>query len=469
MDRVGIEAIKYAYQQDLIENGKMIKATELAAKELYEPIFTTLSIHPEEEPNISDMNIVLTEIGIDISILNKEIATSGQAFAALMGDMKLRLDAVDQQLLAEEERLKDLNILCGNYTEFDNVVTLTEADFEGNFSTEKGTTFLAYTSDLKEIEFQVMQVRGNGYEGNEYVYANNKFLKEIIDTSKREFINDASMITAYEYSRLTADVSETLYPPLLNFDKEEAQCSMVIGALETFNTIKITSDFANVIIKDILVSADDGATFISTITKSIPINNQDAKYESGGYAYGSGIICFPSTKYLKIVFQSNGATTDKIAFKNINTANVENPKENIITIESAKRHIIRINNIEARVGTFSKKTTLATAELINSPIESIAIFANEYVPEHFPSANYFKYILNINGVGYEVIPINSQRAGAKIIKASDYRQADESIKHIDESIKSASLTVVIEAPNEAETPYVSNIKICFGKGETKVV
>lgn len=469
MGRIGLETIKLAYQQDLVENKKIAKAEELASKELYDPILTPLIIHPEEEPVVSLLNDTLTDIGLDLVILDKEIAASGNAFNSLMNDMKLRLDAVDKQLLIEEERLKDINILCGNYTEFDRVIALTDADFDGVFSTEKGSTFMAYASGLKTIDIQVLQVRGNGYEGNEYVYTNGGFLKDTIDTSKQEFINDASIITAYEYSRLTADISEALFPPAVNFDKEDAECGIVVGATESFNTIKVISDFANVIIKDVLVSSDDGATFTSTITSPIKINSQDAKYESGAYAYGSGIICFPSTKFLKVIFRSNGVTTDKIAFKNIDTTNPSSPKETIVNIDSAKRHIVRINNIEARVGKFSKNTTMTTKDFIISPVDSISIFANEYVPEHFPSASYFKYILNVNGVDYEVIPINSQRKGIKIIKTSDYSLADTSIKHINESIKSASLTVVIVSPNEAETPYLSNVKVCLGKEGIKNV
>ncbi|WP_312339139.1 hypothetical protein [Anaerospora hongkongensis] len=469
MDRVGIAVIKNAYQQDLIELDKLDKSAELAQKDMYEPIFTARSVHPEEEPDTEDMNTALVEIALDLVIINREIADSANAFDSLMEDIKLRLDAVDQQLHQEEERLKDINILCGNYTDFDRVVTLTDADFEGNFSTEQGTTFMAYATKLEPVTLQVMQVRGNGYEGNEFVYANGKFLKETIDTSKQEFVVDDSMITAYEYSRLTADVSEKLYPPPVNFDREEAECGIMIGSLNYFNTIKVTSDFSNVIIRDVLTSSDNGVTFTSALSKEIKINNQDAKYESGAYAYGSGIICFPSTKYLKIVFRSQGTTTDKIAFKNIDTTDAANPKETVVNVESAKRHIVRINNIQARVGAFAKTTTLISNELVSSPVKSIAIFANEYVPEHFPAASYFKYVLNINGIDHEITPINSQQNGVKIVKTSDYVSIDSTIKHINESVKNAILTVVITAPNGVETPYVSNIKVCLGKGETKDV
>ena len=469
MDKVGAQSIKYAYQQTLIEEGQVEKAAKLAKKDLYDPIYETYNVHPEEEPIVKDLNSALTDIGIDFLIINKEIAAAGQAYADMMADMKLRLDAVDQQLLIEEERLKDLNILCSNFTEFDKVVTLTKDNFEGNFSVENGRTFMAYANSLKDVKLSVIKVSGNGYEGNEYVMANGAFLKNSIDTSKQERMVDSSLITAYEYSRLTADSSEVLYPPAVNFDSEEAQCSIAVRADEMFNTIKLVSDFSNIVITDILISKDKGATFTSVSSDPIEINNLDAKYESGAYAYGSGVICFPDTQYLKLVLKSGGSTTDTIAFKNVDTSDASSPRTTTVVLNSARRHVIRINNIQARAGNFSTETAMHTGELIDAPVESIAIFANEYVPKHFPQGTYFKYVLNVNGVDYNIVPINSQRNGTKVIRTSDYNAADDYVKHISESIKTASLTAVICAPNSSETPYLSNVKICYGKVETKSV
>lgn len=469
MDRVGAQSIKYAYQQTLIEEGQTAKAAKLAKKDLYAPVYEACSVHPEEEPIRKDLNSALTDIGIDFLILDKEIAAAGQAYADLMTDMKLRLDAVDQQLLIEEERLKDLNILCSNFTEFDKVVTLTKDNFEGNYSTENGRTFLAYAHSFKDVPLSVVKVAGNGYEGNGYVIANNTFLKDSIDTSKQERMVDGSLITAYEYSRLTADSSEAVYPPAVNFDNEEAQCSIVVKSDEMFNMIKLVSDFSNIAITDVLTSKDNGATFVSTANGPVEINNLDAKYESGAYAYGSGVICFPSTKYLKLVLKSGGSTTDVIAFKNVDTSDASSPRTTTVVLDSARRHVIRINNIQARSGSFATETSMNTNELIDTPVESIAVFANEYVPDHFPQGTYFQYVLNVNGVDYDIVPINSHRNGIKVIRTSDYSAADDYVKHISESIKTASLTVVVNAPNSVETPYLSNVKICYGRVETKSV
>ena len=45
---------------------------------------------------------------------------------------------------------------------------------------------------------------------------------------------------------------------------------------------------------------------------------------------------------------------------------------------------------------------------------------------------------------------------------------DTYAEHIGESIKSASLSIIINTPNSYTTPYVSNVKICYGKAVSKV-
>ena len=77
--------------------------------------------------------------------------------------------------------------------------------------------------------------------------------------------------------------------------------------------------------------------------------------------------------------------------------------------------------------------------------------------------NIFKYFLTVNGVEHQIVPINSQKYGTKIIRVSNYSIADDHIIHINETIKSASLKIVINTMNNNVTPFLSNLKICFGK------
>ena len=116
------------------------------------------------------------------------------------------------------------------------------------------------------------------------------------------------------------------------------------------------------------------------------------------------------------------------------------------------------------MASYNDKSNLVTKELISKPVESIAIFSNEYIPPHLPQNDYSKYVLTINGKDYDIVPINSQKDGIKIIKLSNYDFNDLSIQRINESIKSAVLTIVLNAYGQKETTFLSNIKVCLGKG-----
>ena len=142
--------------------------------------------------------------------------------------------------------------------------------------------------------------------------------------------------------------------------------------------MKVSSDFDNLVVQDILYSTDDGNTYISCLDNPISINNLFGIYNDSNYIYGSGIICFPSTNYLKIVLSSTKASeVDKIAFTSLDTVDANNPIETIILLNEVKRHVIRINDLSILSGTYRTGTKMQSKELISEPIESIAIFASE--------------------------------------------------------------------------------------------
>ncbi len=154
-------------------------------------------------------------------------------------------------------------------------------------------------------------------------------------------------------------------------------------------------------------------------------------------------------------------------FKDVVYSNIETSKteKKIIDLNTAKRHVIMINDIDTKQNTYQASSVLKTKELIKYPVNSIALFCSEYVPQHFPKAKYVKYIFTINGKDYEIEPINSNKAGKKLIKYSTIVSDSNSTVNIKESIKSAYLTIQINTPNNTESPLISNIKILYGKGE----
>lgn len=140
-------------------------------------------------------------------------------------------------------------------------------------------------------------------------------------------------------------------------------------------------------------------------------------------------------------------------------------KQELTVLKTAKRHAVKINNIVGQQNTYSLTNSCKSRELITEPVKNIAVFCNEYVPAHFPDSNYFKYILTINGVDHEVVPINSNRNGKKVIRTTDYSMPSDYVEYINEDIKSAFLSITINLPNNKETTYISNLKVLIGGNE----
>ena len=63
-----------------------------------------------------------------------------------------------------------------------------------------------------------------------------------------------------------------------------------------------------------------------------------------------------------------------------------------------------------------------------------------------------------------MVPLNSDRDnGYKIIRFTGHSSQDSYAQEIFESIKTARLTVKIYTEDKAYTPYLSNLKICYGE------
>lgn len=158
-------------------------------------------------------------------------------------------------------------------------------------------------------------------------------------------------------------------------------------------------------------------------------------------------------------------------FKDIQGLQINNAEisKSIQILNTAKRKVIRINEINTMQHTYKAKANMKSKQLIAKEVKSIAIFSNEYIPKHFPNNNYIEYILNINGKDYKIAPINSNKIGKKMVKFDKGKDDTTSTYYIDESIKSAFLTININNPGDRETPMVSNIKILYGNERKKDV
>lgn len=461
MEYLGLKTMKEEYANMLLSKNTE-KANRIFNSPTDTPVTEPLEIHPEEEIQKEIIENQFTDIIVDMQSLNYEVLEATKNYTSLMTDIVTRLNAVDTALEAERNRIQDMNIICGNYNEFTTVKQIKTSDVYGTVGLLGDYIFTAHTDNASVGKFGVTFVEGNGFAGNKFVYNNKEYAINNMNTSNEQNIYDGDPLTIYEYSRLTSIGNKTETTPAeINFDKEEARCSINIRCEDTISMLHLDMD-SHVILEDVLYS-DDGIIYKSAWATPKEINNINQSYIDPNYIYGTGVISFPPSQFIKLQLASNGATDDKLVFLFTDASNAQQPIERTIELPNAKRHVIRISDITAHVGTFSQGY-LQTKELITNPVQSIAVFANEYIPEYFPdNKTYIQYILTVNGIDYDIVPINSEKNGTKVIRVSNYSIIDDYVVHINETIKSASLKVVINTMDSNVTPYVSNVKICFGK------
>lgn len=307
---------KQDYANLLIGNGKPERAEEIMKADLYTPIFTPREAHPESEPFVKNYNEMVVEAYHDIYTLYVDLRNAADRYELLMKSVKTRLDRINKDLIYQKSMQEDVNILCNIYTDFDSVTPLSAKDFSGNFGVQNDV-FCSNIESYNKVSYEVIDVSGNGYEGNQFVYKDKDFVSNSVDTSNRNYLNDSSLITAYEYSRLTASNKEKEIFNLVNLDQIEAKCSITIKGSSAINKIIASVSSKDTKIIDVETS-NDGISFESMLQKEITVNDDTVKYEKQtDYMPNSGLLCFPNAKYIRITFESNAVTDDVIAFTKV--------------------------------------------------------------------------------------------------------------------------------------------------------
>lgn len=427
-----------------------------------ESIFTPIYIHQEEEPNVDELNKNTSDIVSDINKLDSEIISSSEKIKSLLENTKLKLSNIKEYLSAEKERQEDMNIICNRYSEFASVLTLKDEDYSGDLTLENGV-MSAKIKTTESVALSVVDVNGNGYEGNKYVYVDNQFLEETMNSNSRDAITNGNLSTYYEYSRITIGNTVDGAPLLFNKDSTESECSVELKAEKTINKLLIYSDRTDLILSKVFTS-QDGLTYKLDKEYNISMNERYERYNNQGYVYGSGIIAFEPCNYVKLFFKSNGYTNDTIAFVNTfynSVGDTSTVIKKIEKVDGAKRHVIKLNNITGYKNKYSKGIMISK-ELISTPINTIALYCNEYINKDYSINNNVSYFLIINGTEYQIQPINSQRDGKKILRMSAQSYKSDHIVYLNENIKSAKLKIVINSANQNVTPYISDIKILIG-------
>lgn len=415
-------------------------------------------LHPEEYGNSKINNALENGFKYIEEIYNTTTELADKVDTLLNRSIE-RLETVSDIIASEKERLQDISMLCNAKTDYDNAIPLTDYYFTGNFEYQDGV-FSSKTTQSTSTIATVIDVTGNGYEGNKYVLQDKSYLEDILSTSNRNAIVDNNISTYWEYSRITASNTEEDLLTDFNTDSSEAKCTITLKFDQLSNELAIKSSIEGLKVVAIRYS-NDNLTYKDLNIMPFSLNNKEDSYKNQNYIYGSNIIAFPDSLYVKITFESKGYLNDTIAFDKVIA---ENDKTSTLTtiVSTAKRHVIRINDIESKRKQYIKESAFKTNELITNKkdIYAISVFANIYLPNNISEDN-VSFILTVNGIDYNIKLVNSYSDGIKIIRFSQGKMPVEYTKYIGEKITSAYLTVVIKSKNKL-TPYVNNIKVLLG-------
>lgn len=482
-----ITDVKNKYINNLAIYNQNDRVKELLEQDETVPIFKPLIVHEDEEPIVQEHNTMLQEICLDINGLNADISSLACEYYDLIADNIDYINNIKLQLNNILDIENDLNMLCSAYSGYNSVIQITNNEItnasEDIDSISTDNIFHINELSSEKINLTSTNVSGNGYSGNNYVYNNNneKYLYETFDTSQIESILNVNSKNGqyYEYSRLISNNNSIVSCGDVNYDDNSVKCSIYLKSDSIFNIIKIDSEQNNLRIVDMYTSLDGASYTVLKDFHNFEYNNKNNKYNTENYIIGSGIFNIPDSKYIKITLESNEYDSEEnIAYQNKKI-------ENGFTIETTEslnnvlRYKIKINSIQAYRKTYETQSVIETNELINDStkdITSIALFANEYLPNNIVNDNleindYIQYYLILNETEYKIVPINreSDNKNIKIIKIKNNLIESTQIIYVSEDIKSIKLRTVLNNINKHNSPYISNLKLLIAeeKGDEK--
>lgn len=436
---------------------QILEEKRLDLEKSYIPKYEVLFLHPEEGEDFR-INKAFDEINFDMKRIdgyNKELAFKTDT---LLKETVDRLNAAKYKIMAEKERLQDITMLCNKYTDFDNVIVLKTDDFNNTISGSDVLT--GEIISVAKARSHIKDIQGNGYEGNTYVYNDYEYQADTMFTGNRNALVDNSVSTYYEYSRITADPREEELLHDFNYDSEEARCTIHLEASENINEVDIISENDSAKVVGLQYSNDNKDFYHIEIPK-ISINKKDDSYDKFGYIYGSGKIALPNCKYAKITLESSKTTNDVLAYeKKVSKEGDTAVYVDTNIIKTAKRHVIKINDLNVYSKRYATSSIYRSRDIVVDKAYAIAFFCNVYIPEGL-SSNSVEFIMTINGVDYDIQPINSNFNGIKVIRFSQGKFNSKYTKYIGEVIKSAYITIKIKSKGNL-SPYINNMKVLIG-------
>lgn len=459
MENLKNTIVRHSYLQALADEKKLDTYKLKSEQSPNTPLFAPHYVNKEDEIKYDNINENILESSFDILNLNFNITDAAYEIESLMENVNNRIESIDEKLKAEEERVRDVNMICGNINDFNTIIPLSVNNFKIKSSLYQYKNCLtASVASEEKVDVRLININGNGYIGNDYVVSKESdqlFEKDKLNTANEKYMYDNIKNTYWEYSRIFS-YDSTNKSDIINIDDVSCTVQLTFEAQNELGINELVfSDDVKLSVTKIEISSDN-LNWITTFEGNISLNNIDQSYSNFSYIYGSGALIFPTTKYVRITLGSNYVENNKI-------------KINDIVFNNTYRKIIRINEVEARRVMFNSGSGTTENIITSGRAISAGIFVNEYIPDFVKNnlTDEIKYVLIINGKNYEVIPINSDKKGIKLIKYSQTPVKENYVTYINEPINSLQVALVIPTALKY-SPYLANLKLCLGKQVSNV-
>jgi len=456
MELENIDAIKDQYMALLSGDEKYnTLLSQLARRGADEPIFTVGELDPEADIVLEEEQRQLSEILLDLHALNNGMSELKDVIDDSISTLDDVVYTIMEAISKQMEQAEDMNMICGSDSAYDMTISVTAEDFEET-SAEiiNDRTLGASIVESREVAYDIVSISGNGFAGNAYVYEDGIFTSLLDDRSDPMYLMDDNTTTVFEYSRIATTNKESVNEAFINYDNKEVQCTITLIADEPVSSITIGSEDKNLLLRKLEVSTD-GVSFTTWIDWDLKFQDTKQGYYNPNYIYGSNIFCFPYSYFVRITLANNATSDDTLAAQT---------DDGTVQILDAFRKCIALNGLKLYTSYYEDCILVSREMLDGNAVDKVALFATEYIPDHFPDYEFVEYYLIINGEEYEVVPANTGKEGISIIKYSDETESqNENTENIPETIKSIMVKVVIHPYQEQETPYISNLKLCLGK------
>ena len=137
----GVLAVRNEYTQAKIKENNKDRSLEIYQKDFTEPVYEGYAIHGESEPLLDKLNDAVSDIAVDMLSLEEEFSASAGRYSEMINSMLIKLDGIEEIVQMQQDKIQDINIICGNYPQFTTVKTLTAQDFYGTGGQTSGGAF----------------------------------------------------------------------------------------------------------------------------------------------------------------------------------------------------------------------------------------------------------------------------------------------------------------------------------------